>query len=108
MLVRAHSPKASTPTSQRGVLPFDVMAGNKNIARASFEQNPKGIPKQEEFSSVLRQDTALVDTQIEWYRHWESVTRIRDFGSGLVKIGLVIGDTQTQLPLYDNLHQQEV
>ena len=84
------------------------MGTDNYIDRASYEQNPKGIPKQEEFSSVLQQYTVLVDTQIEWYLHWESVTWIRDFGSGLVKIGLVIGDSQTQLPLYDNLHQQEV
>ena len=78
------------------------------IDGASHEQNPKGTPKQEEFSSVPQQYTALVDIQIGECRHWESVTWIQDFDNGLVKIGLVFDDTQTQLPLYDSLHQQEV
>jgi len=77
------------------------------VLKASHEQNLKDIPKQEEFSSVRRQCETLVDIQIVWFGHWESVTRIQDFDSGLVKIGLVIGDTQPQLPPYDSLHQQE-
>ena len=77
------------------------------VLKASDEQNPKDIPKQEELSSDLRQSETLVDIQIVWSGHWESVTWIQDFDSGLVKIGSVIGDTQPQLPPYDSLHQQE-
>ncbi len=77
------------------------------MLKASNKQNPKDIPKQEEFSSVLRQCEALVAIQIAWFGHWESVRWIQDFDSGLVKIGSVIGDTHFQLPLYDSLHQQE-
>ena len=77
------------------------------MLEASLAQNPKDIPKQEELSSVLRQSETLVDIQIVWFGHWESVTWIQDFDSGLVKIGLAIGDTQAQLPPYDSLHQQE-
>ena len=109
MLLRAHSPKTSVSTSHYRVLAFDLLRiGRAHGLWASHEQNPIDIPKQEEFSSVLQRYTALVDIQIEWCRHWESVTQIQDFDSGLVKIGLVIGDRQTQLPRYDSLHQQEV
>ena len=48
------------------------------------EQNPKDIPKQEEFSSVLQQCEVLVDIQIVWFGHWEHVTWIQDSNSGLV------------------------
>ena len=77
------------------------------IPVARNEQNPKGIPKQEEFSPVFQQCKALVDIQIGWFGQWERVTWIQDFGSGLVEIGLAIDDMQTQSPPYDNLHQQE-
>ena len=77
------------------------------IRKASFAQNLKDILKQEEFSFVLRQCGTLVDIQIVWFGHWESVTEIQDFDSGLVKIGWAIGDTQPPLPPYDSLHQQE-
>ena len=77
------------------------------MLKASHEQNLKDIPKQEEFSSVLRQCETLVDIQIVWLGHWEIGTWIQDFDSGLVKIGSVIGDTQPQLPPYDSSHQQE-
>ncbi len=86
---------------------FDLLRRNQAGIYASAEQNPKDIPKQEEFSSVLRQCEALVDIQIVWFGHWESVNWIQDFDSGLVKIGLVIGDTHSQSPPYDSLHQQE-
>ena len=72
---------------------------------ANHEQNPTDIPKQEGFSSV-RQCEALVDNQIVWFGHRGSVTWIRDFDSGLAKIGLVIGDSHPQLPPYDSLHRQ--
>ena len=77
------------------------------MLNASLAQNLKDIPKQEEFWSVLRQYETLVHIQIVWFGHWESVTWIQDFDRVLVKIGLAIGDTQPQLPLYDSLHQQE-
>ena len=77
------------------------------MLQTSPEQNPKGIPKLVEFSSVLQRRKALVDIQIEWFGHWERVTWIQDVDSGLLEIGLVIDDMQTQLPPYDNLHQQE-
>jgi len=75
--------------------------------QASHKLNLKDIPKQQEFSSVLRQCEALVSIQIIWFGHWERATWIQYSDSGLVKIGLAIGDTQPQLPLYDSLHQQE-
>ena len=53
---------------------------------SSPEQNPKGIPKREGFSSVLQQCKALVGVQIEWFGHWENVTQIQDFDSGSVKM----------------------
>ena len=75
--------------------------------QASLEQNPKDIRGLEEFSSVLQQCKALVGIQIESFGHWEKMTWIRDFDNGLVKIGLVIGDTHPQLPPHGSLHQQE-
>jgi len=78
-----------------------------SLWKASHEQNLEDIPKQEELSSALQQCETLVDSQIVWFGHWESMTWIQDFDSGSVKIGLVIGDTQPQLPQYDSLHQQE-
>ena len=86
---------------------FDLLGSLEMILIARNEQNPEGIPKQEEFSSVFQQCKALVDIQIGWLGHWERATWIHDFDSGLVETGLVIGDTQTQLPPYDSLHQQE-
>ena len=77
------------------------------MLKASLAQNLQDIPKQQEFSSVLRQSETLVDIQIVWFGHWESLTWIQDFDSGLVKIGWAIGDMQCQLPPYDSLHQQE-
>ena len=47
-----------------------------------------------------------MDIQIELFGHWECVTETQDFGSRLVKTGLVIGDTQTQWPPCGSLHQQ--
>jgi hypothetical protein len=38
------------------------------------EPNSKDIPKWKEFSSFLQQCGALVDSQIELFGHWESVT----------------------------------
>ena len=77
------------------------------MSQASHEQNLKDVPKQEVFSSVLQQCEALVDIQIVWFGHWDSVTWIQDFDSGLVKIGSVIDDTQPQLPPYDSVYQPE-
>ena len=98
MLFQPHSPKASISPSRHSVCPK---------GKASPEQNPKDIRGQEEFSSVLQQYKALVDIQIESFGHWDEVTQIHDFDSRLVKIGLVIGDIQLQLPLYGSLHPQE-
>ena len=84
---------------------IDLLRSEEN--QASHEQIPKDIPKQEEFSSALQQCEALVDIRIESFGHRERVTWIQDFDSGLGKIGLVIDGTQSQLPLYDGLHQQE-
>ena len=78
-----------------------------HLDQTTREWNPKDIPKQEEFSSVLQQCKARADIQIGWFGHWERVTWIQDFDSGVVEIGLVIDDTQTQLPPYDGLHRQE-
>jgi hypothetical protein len=62
------------------------------VQAVHHEPNPKDIPKQEEFCSVLQQCKALVDSQIELFGHWESVTWIQHFDRRLVKTGLVIGD----------------
>jgi len=71
------------------------------------QRNPKDIPKQEEFSSVLQQYKALVDIQIELFGHLEHLTQIQASDSRLEKTGLVIGDMQTQWPPCGSLHQQE-
>ena len=42
--------------------------------QANDELNPKDIPRQEEFSSVLQQYKALVDIQIELFDHLEHLT----------------------------------
>ena len=86
----------------------DLLGGKNSLRLASNQENPKGIPTQVEFSSVLQQYEALVDIQIGQLCQWGRVTWIQDFNSGVVQIGLVIGDMQTQSPPYDSLHQQEV
>ena len=114
MLVQAPSPKAKIPPAYYRVswmynlCAVDLLGGQNSIRLASNRENPKGIPTQAEFSSVLQQYVALVDIQIGRLGQWERVTWIQDFDSGVVEIGLVIGDMQTQSPPYDSLHQQEV
>ena len=53
---------------------FDLLGRLEMILLPRNEQNPIGIPKQEEISSVLQQCKALVDIRIEWFDHWEGVT----------------------------------
>ena len=48
-----------------------------------------------------------MDIRIESFGHWGSVNWIRDVDSGLVKIGMVIGDTRARFLPCDGLHQQE-
>jgi hypothetical protein len=86
---------------------FDLLWRYEDLVVANHEPNPTDIPEQEEISSILQQCEALVDSQIELFGHWESVTWIQDFDSGLVKTGLVIGDILTRWPLCGSLHQQE-
>jgi len=78
-----------------------------DTVHANHEPNPKDIPKWVEVPSVLQQSEALVDSQIELFGHWESVTCIQDYDSRLVKTELVIGDLPTRWPLCGGLHQQE-
>ncbi len=121
MLLQAHWPKASMlPSTIEWVsctisLILTYFEGNGHVSRPVMNRIQKIFQNSRDFrqfsdsafSSVLRQCEALVDIQIVWFGHWESVTWIQDFDSRLAKIGLVIGDARPQVPPYDRLHQQE-
>ena len=74
MLAQARSPNASIPLPYNKVSQlynlsaFDLPSRRKKIPEASVEENPRGIPKQEEFYSVSPQCEARVDIQIEYNR----------------------------------------